>query len=129
MEVVKCWEGEGVTVPEPFKRHIKVFFAPDKHDVPEMTFTHALIYPHSQTDYHKHDKPELIQIVTGHGIAVCDGKKTEIGPDMALYIRAGEMHQMINTGDSTLKLATVFVPGFPSNDNYNRCLDAAKIKE
>lgn len=127
MEIVKCWEEEGVTIPAPFQRHIKVFFAPDKRDVPEMTFTHALLYPNSRTDYHTHDKPELIQIVSGHGIAICDGQEYEIGPDMALYARAGEMHQVINTGNETLKLATVFVPGFPATENFKRCLDAAKV--
>ena len=126
MDIVRCWEEKGVTIPAPYQRHIKVFFAPDCHDVPEMTFTHALIYPQSRTDYHTHDKPELIQIVSGHGIAVCDGVEHEIGPDMALYVRPGEKHQMINTSDEILKLATVFVPGFPSVDNYNRCLKAAE---
>jgi oxalate decarboxylase/phosphoglucose isomerase-like protein (cupin superfamily) len=36
------------------------------------------------------------------------------------------MHQMINTGPETLKLATVFVPGYTAEFNYNRCLEAAK---
>lgn len=126
MEVVKCWEEPGVTIPAPYVRHIKVFFAPDKNNVPEMTFTHALLYPNSRTDYHTHDKPELIQIISGHGIAICDGEETQIGPDMALYVRAGEMHQVINTGEETLKLATVFVPGFNSQENFDRCLNAAK---
>lgn len=126
MEVVKCWEEEGVTIPAPYTRHIKAFFAPDKRDVPEMTFTHALLYPNSRTDYHLHDKPELIQIISGHGIAICDGVETEIQPDMALYVRAGEMHQIINTGEETLKLATVFVPGFNSQENFDRCLKAAE---
>lgn len=128
MEVVKCWEEPGVTIPAPYERHIKVFFAPDKRDVPEMTFTHALLYPNSMTDYHTHDKPELIQIVSGHGKAICDGVEIEVGPDMALYVRAGEKHQMINTGEETLKLATVFVPGFNSQENIDRCLNAAKAQ-
>jgi oxalate decarboxylase/phosphoglucose isomerase-like protein (cupin superfamily) len=36
------------------------------------------------------------------------------------------MHQMINTGPETLKLATVFVPGYTAEFNYNRCLEAAE---
>ncbi len=126
MEVIRCWEEEGVTIQEPFKRHIKVFFAPDKRGVDEIAFTHAILYPKSKTDYHDHDRPELIQILSGRGEAVCNGKTISVEQDMALWVRAGEMHQIINTSDESMKLATVFVPGYSAEENYKRCLDAAK---
>jgi len=99
MEIIKCWEEQGETIPEPYARHIKVMLAPDRRDVPEITFSHAIVYPHSQPAYPCHDRPELIQIISGRGVSVCDGVKTPIEPDMALSIRAGEMHQVINTGE------------------------------
>ncbi len=126
MEVIKCWEEEGQTIPEPYKRHIKVMLAPDKRGVPEIAFSHAIIYPHSKTDYHEHDRPELILIVSGRGISVCDGKETPIEPDMALWVKAGEMHQVINTGDESIKLATVFVPGYTAKENLDRIVKAAE---
>ena len=126
MEVIKCWEEEGQTISEPYKRHIKVMLAPDKRNVPEITFSHAIIYPHSQTDYHAHDRPELILIVSGRGISVCDGKESPIEPDMALWVKAGEMHQVINTGDESIKLATVFVPGYTAKENLDRIVQAAE---
>ena len=126
MEVIKCWEEEGQTISEPYKRHIKVMLTPDKRNVPEITFSHAIIYPHSQTDYHSHDRPELILIVSGRGISVCDGKETPIEPDMALWVKAGEMHQVINTGDESIKLATVFVPGYTAKENLDRIVQAAE---
>jgi len=126
MEIVKAWEEEGVAIPAPYARTIKVLLAPDKHDVDELTFTFALIEPHSMTDYHIHDRPELIYIVSGKGRSVCDGIEYEIKPDMILWVRAGEKHQMKNTGDEILKLATVFTPAYTAEFNYNRCLQAAK---
>ena len=33
---------------------------------------------------------------------------------------------MVNTGYETLKLATVFVPGYTAEENYARCMEAAK---
>lgn len=126
MKLVKAFEEQGQTIPEPFKRNIKVLFAPDKNDVPEITFSHAIIYPHSQTDYHKHDRPELIYIVTGRGISVCDGEEVPVEPDTVLWVQAGEMHQMINNSDETMKLATVFIPGYTAEENYARCQNAAK---
>ena len=125
MEIIRCWQEEGVLIPQPYKRRIKVFLAPDRGGVREISFNHALIYPGSKTDYHEHDRPELILILTGRGISVCEGHQTPIEPDMALWVRAGEKHQVINTSDEMLKLATLFVPGFTAEDSYNRCLDAA----
>jgi len=126
MEVIKCWEEEGVLVPDPYKRYIKVLLAPDKRNVPEITFSFAIIYPESKTDYHKHDRPELILILSGRGISVCEGEEIEIEPEMALWIREGERHQIVNTGHESLKLATVFVPGYTKESLIGKILDAAE---
>ena len=93
MKVVRSWEEPGVLVDAPYQRNIKVLFAPDKNDVPELTFSHAIIYPHQQTDYHKHDRPELIYIVSGRGVSVCEGVETPIQADMALWVEAGEVRK------------------------------------
>jgi mannose-6-phosphate isomerase-like protein (cupin superfamily) len=129
MELVKAWEEEGVKVPAPFSRTIKVLFAPDRHNVEELAFTFALLDPGGMTDYHIHDRPELIYIVSGRGLAVCDGVSQAIEPDVILYIRAGEKHQMKNTGPETLKLATVFVPAITAEFNYKRCLTGSNSGE
>lgn len=126
MEVIKCWEEKSVDIPAPYSRHIKMMLAPDVRNVPEITFSHAIIDPGSQTDYHKHDRPELIMILSGRGIAVCDGKETPIEPDMALWAKAGEMHQIRNTGPESIKLATVFVPGYTVQENIGRIMKAAE---
>ena len=126
MEIARAWEEQGVKIPAPYARTIKMLFAPDKGDVAEISFSFALIDPMGKTDYHAHDRPELIFIVSGRGIAVCEGEETEVQADTVLWVRAGEKHQMINTGAETLKLATVFVPGYTAEFNYNRCLKAAE---
>jgi mannose-6-phosphate isomerase-like protein (cupin superfamily) len=126
VEVIKCWEEPGETIQEPYKRHIKVMLAPDTRNVPEITFSHAIIYPKSRTDYHAHDRPELILIVSGRGVSVCDDIEMPVEPDMALWVKAGEMHQIINTGEESIKLATVFVPGYTSEENLDRIRKAAE---
>lgn len=126
MKVVRAWEEEGVTIPAPYQRNIKVLFAPDKQGVPEITFSHALIYPRQQTDYHKHDRPELIYIVYGRGVSICEGVETPVEADTVLWVEAGEMHQMVNRSDETLKLATVFIPAYTAEENYARCRAAAE---
>ena len=95
MEVIRFSEETSVEVPFPYKRKIKVFLAPDKRDVPEIIFTQVIIDPHSKTDYHKHDRPELIIILSGEGKSICDGKEINIEHEMALWVRKSEMHQII----------------------------------
>jgi mannose-6-phosphate isomerase-like protein (cupin superfamily) len=127
VKLVKGWEVEGVTIQEPFRRTIKTIFSPDEENggIEELLFTHAIIYPGSQTDYHTHDRPELIYVVYGRGVCICGGQEIQIQSDVAMWAPAGEKHQIKNTGDESLKLATVFVPGFSSKANIKRCQDAA----
>ena len=125
MKIVKAWEEKGVEIPAPYRRQIKVIFAPDKEGVEELLFSHAILPPNGRTDYHSHDRPELIYIVSGQGTCVHEGEETPVQEDVALWVPAGEQHQIINTGDLALKLATVFVPAFKASENYRRCLDAA----
>jgi mannose-6-phosphate isomerase-like protein (cupin superfamily) len=126
LKLVKAWEEKGVEIPAPYRRQIKVIFAPDKEGVEELTFSHAILPPGGRTDSHHHDRPELIYVVSGKGICVHEGEETAVQEDVALWIPAGEQHQLINSGKVPLKLATVFVPAFKASDNYRRCLDAAE---
>ena len=125
MEVLRFWEEEGITVPEPFKRHIKVMLASDRRDATEITFSQVLIYPESKTDYHSHDRSELIVVVSGRGKSICDGKEICVQPDMALWIKPGEKHQLINDGDEMLKLYTFFTPAYSARDLLSGILKAA----
>jgi len=124
MKIVKAWEVTGVKIPPPYSRTIKVLLAPDQFGVEELTFSFALIDPGGQTDYHAHDRPELIYVVSGQGISICEDEAIEVQEDVVLWVPAGERHQMKNTSASILKLATVFIPPYTAKENYMRCLDA-----
>ena len=126
MIIVKAWEEEGVEVPAPYSRTIKVFFAPDRRGVEELTFSFALIDPGGQTDYHAHDRPELIYIVSGRGVYVSDGESFDVQGDVVIWAAAGEKHQVKNTGPETLKLATVFVPAYTAEHLLGGILEAAE---
>lgn len=126
MKLAKAWEEPGVEIPAPYQRRIKVLLAPDKEGVAEVTFSHAILPPGGRTDYHTHDRPELIFVVSGEGICVHEGEQTPITEDVVMWVPADERHQMINTGYSPLKLATVFIPAYTAEENYRRCLDAAE---
>ena len=126
MKIVRAWEEEGVEVPAPYSRTIKVLFAPDRKGVEELTFSFALIDPGGQTDYHTHDRPELIYVVSGRGGYISDGKSFDVQGDVVIWADAGERHQMKNTGPETLKLATVFVPAYDAEHLLGGILEAAE---
>jgi mannose-6-phosphate isomerase-like protein (cupin superfamily) len=126
MKLVKAWEESGVQIPPPFSRRIKVLFAPDKEGVEELTLSHVILPPNGRTDAHAHDRPELIYVAAGEGVCVNEGEETRIVPDMALWVPAGEKHQLINPTAADLKIITVFVPAYPAQQNYARCLNAAQ---
>ncbi len=126
MKFVKAWEEKGVEVPAPYQRRIKVLMAPDKKGVKDITLSHAILPPGGKTDFHSHDRPELILVDEGEGICVHDEGEMPVCKDMAMWVATGENHQMVNTGYAPLKLITVFIPGYTADENYNRCVDAAR---
>ena len=103
-----------------------MFLGPDKRDVPECNFTQVLIYPGYGTDAHLHDRPELIYVISGRGIAICDDEECPIEADVVFWVPANQMHQVKNTGDDILKLATVFIPGYSAKDHITRIKKAAE---
>jgi mannose-6-phosphate isomerase-like protein (cupin superfamily) len=127
MKIVKAWEEEGVRIPAPYSRHIKVLFAPDKQGVEELTLSHVILPAMGRTDYHEHDRPELIYVASGEGLCVHEGEETRIVPDVAMWVPAGEKHQIVNTTAGELKIITVFVPAYHAQQNYERCLNAARV--
>jgi mannose-6-phosphate isomerase-like protein (cupin superfamily) len=129
MEVIKCWEEKGELIKDPFKRHIKLFYGPDKRNIPELNFTQAIIYPGNGTDYHLHDRPELIYVVSGKGIAICEGEEYPIETDCVFWVPTGMMHQVTNTGDEMLKLATIFIPGYTREEHISRIRKAAEAAQ
>jgi len=125
MKLVRVREEEGVTIPDPYRRTIRILLAPDKEDVPEIMFSHVTIPPGGHTDYHDHDRPELIYLVSGKGLARCEGEQVEIAPETAMWVPAGEKHEVRNTGDGPMVIVTVFVPGYTAESAYQTCLERA----
>jgi quercetin dioxygenase-like cupin family protein len=126
VELLKFAEEQGITVPAPYHRQIRVMLAPDRRNAPEITFSQVRLFPRSRTDAHAHDRPELIIVIAGRGVSVCEGEKTAIEPEMALWIPAGETHQIINNTDETLTLLTVFTPGYSAKELLEPVLKAAE---
>jgi len=129
MEHVKAGSVTGINVPEPYSRSIQVLYAPDVLGVDELTFSLVQIEAGGGTDYHVHDRPELIHIVAGVGHVVVDDFEFEVAAGDVLYIREGEWHRLSAPGPDQLHLATVFTPGVTAESNYSRCMAATADAE
>ena len=53
---------------------------------------------------------QFIRIDKGSGKTILDGKETEISDGFAIVIPAGVEHNIINTGEKTMKLYTIYSP-------------------
>ncbi len=57
-----------------------------------------------------HNLDQFIRIEAGKGQAVLDGVTHDIADDFAIVIPAGMKHNIINTGDTAMKLYTLYSP-------------------
>ncbi|MCM1450905.1 MAG: cupin domain-containing protein [Clostridium sp.] len=52
---------------------------------------------------HKHeDSSEAIFMISGHGMAICDGAEERLAPGQCTFCPKGSEHTLINTGDEDL---------------------------
>lgn len=116
MLVKRTWEIQSSKVDPPYERGLKVVFSPDVDEVGDFTLLVSTVYPRGgKTALHTHEgSGELMYFVTGRGYAILDGESFPVEPDMAFFAPAGREHQVVNTGDETMKIMCVFTPALPT---------------
>ena len=62
---------------------------------------------------HKHDVEHLWYILSGRGTMYIAGKSYEVGPQMAVYAPAGELHRIDVGPDEDLTYVVVYAPPGP----------------
>ena len=65
---------------------------------------------------HKHDVEQCFYILGGRGVFTIGGARYEVGPDVAVYVPAGVMHQVESLGAEPLRYVTVYAPAGPERD-------------
>jgi mannose-6-phosphate isomerase-like protein (cupin superfamily) len=56
------------------------------------------------------DVDQILLFVEGQGEAVLEGQHSSVGPNDLVFVKAGTRHNFINTGDTPLRLVTVYAP-------------------
>lgn len=57
-----------------------------------------------------HDGDQVLYVVKGEGEAVLDGVREPFGKGVLVCVPAGVRHNIVNTGDETVRLITVYAP-------------------
>ncbi|HCU23266.1 MAG TPA: hypothetical protein DF698_10425 [Candidatus Atribacteria bacterium] len=129
MKIKKSQELNGIQVPKPFSREIRVIFSPDVDEGCGCNLIRATIYPFSKTDYRLRDRVEIVFIVSGKGIFVCNDKEYPIESESALFIEKGDKIQIINTESQNLNLVSFYTNPYNSYDLYRKLLGAAEMAQ
>ncbi len=62
-------------------------------------------------------RDEVAYVVSGSGLLDLDGTSHELGPDIGMYIRAGEKYEVENTGEEDLVVISVTAPEPTNGDD------------
>lgn len=66
------------------------------------------VAPHTHSDPHQHDETETFVIVSGHGDAVVDARRTPVSAGTVIQFEPFETHHLDNTGPEDLVFATFY---------------------
>lgn len=118
MSIVKTYEKKGFISDLPNRRLLKVLVSPKRdNELQNMSVGMTIISPGDKTKYAAHEtSEEIMYIISGRGEALIDGVKSKIYPDMLISLPIASMHQLINTGDESLKLLWVYSPSGPEEE-------------
>lgn len=68
------------------------------------------LLPNEEIGEEVHDLDQILYITKGTGQAFLDGEVTEISAGDVINVPEGVKHNIVNTGQQSLKLATVYSP-------------------
>ncbi|MDQ3777468.1 MAG: cupin domain-containing protein [Actinomycetota bacterium] len=68
------------------------------------------IQPGEEIGEETHEGDQLLLFVEGEGEAILDGRSSRVGPNDMVFVRAGTLHNFVNTGSAPLRLVTVYAP-------------------
>ena len=66
--------------------------------------------PHEQIGEEIHTLDQFFRVEAGTGSAILDGVRTAIEPGFAVLVPAGTLHNIINTGETSMKVYTIYAP-------------------
>lgn len=60
-------------------------------------------------EVHEH-VDQVLAFVEGSGVAILEHQESTVGPDRLVHVPAGLLHNVVNRGDTDLRLYTIYAP-------------------
>jgi mannose-6-phosphate isomerase-like protein (cupin superfamily) len=117
---------DGVKVPPPNERILKVVLSPEIGNITECTVLLSLISPRNSTGTHTHVSDEIMYVASGRGVGRVADEKMELREDMVVFAPKGVEHGIENTGDETLKLICFYTPPLKPAGYFETAIAKAK---
>ena len=96
---------------------VKELLKPDNSDIRQLSIALITVEPRMAAIPHKHAvTEEVYYILEGEGIVTIDDAQYRLRRGHAVYIPDGCLHQIANTGATTLSLLTVNAPPYDPSD-------------
>jgi len=77
-----------------------------------------------------HDQvDQVLLFVEGRGEAILEGRRSPVGPNVLVVVRAGTRHNFVNTGDGPLRLVTIYSPPEHTPGTVHRTREEAEAAE
>ncbi len=76
----------------------------------DMQLVFMALQPGEEIGMEVHDLAQFLRLEEGSGKAILDGVEHDIAADWAVLVPAGTQHNIINTGDTVMKLYTLYAP-------------------
>ena len=126
--VINCNKLDGVLIPKPFERLIKVVMAPETQDyIKDISISMGYFSPHCSNDLHSHEEgAELMYIISGYGKVKMGDNICEISPNSFIIAPKGLVHQIFNESDVTMQLLAIWVPAVSGNSIVDRAVKSAQ---
>ena len=112
MIIARSAEAKSFVAPEPHHREIKVLISPSLQDgVEGISVGMTILPPGNTTSFHEHESEiEAWLVVEGTGEVIVGEERQPAGPETVIFIPPKNKHQMVNTGDKTLRMFWVYAP-------------------
>jgi mannose-6-phosphate isomerase-like protein (cupin superfamily) len=112
MIVVKSSQAKGYMMPEPHERELKVLISPSLQEgVEGLAVGMTILPPGKSSSFHSHDAEcETWIIVSGKGEVLVGEEREPVGPESVVFLPRNIKHQVINTGQETLRMFWIYTP-------------------
>jgi mannose-6-phosphate isomerase-like protein (cupin superfamily) len=87
------------------------------------------VEPGDEIGEETHEVDQILVFVDGEGQAVLDGKTSKVKANSLVEVPAGTLHNFINTGDTPLKLYTIYAPPEEEPDTVHKTKAEADAAE